>query len=183
MGSMSKSVKQSMSSSATLCMMRCVTVLSLLMVDLDLVAILPDLVVVVATLGQVELWETMVLLLPPPAVKCPDKSARMFPARSAEMCQELFPDRSVPMCQDKSADRCRDSSARMFPGSSARMFLARSADRCQDSSARMCQDRWQGRSAPMFQASNARMFPVKPVRTFPDRSARMCPVSSVSRWL
>merc|ERR1719195_1076677 len=144
--SMSKSVKQSMSSSATLCMMRCVTVLSLLMVDLDLVAILPDLVVVVATLGQVELWETMVLLLPPPAVKCPDKSARMFPARS------------VPMCQDKSADRCRDSSARMFPGSSARMFLARSADRCQDSSARMCQDRWQGRSAPMFQDSNARMF-------------------------
>merc|ERR1712038_1518829 len=131
--SMSKSVKQSMSSSATLCMMRCVTVLSLLMVDLDLVATLPDLVVVVATLGQVELWETMVLLLPPPAVKCPDKSARMFPARSAEMCQELFPDRSVPMCQDKSADRC------------------------QDSSARMCQDRWQGRSAPMFQDSNARM--------------------------
>merc|ERR1712186_299567 len=109
--------------------MRCVTVLSLLMVDLDLVATLPDLVVVVATLGQVELWETMVLLLPPPAVKCPDKSA--------EMCQELFPDRSVPMCQDKSADRCRDSSARMFPGSSARMFLARSADRCQDSDARM----------------------------------------------
>ena len=180
---MSKSVKQSMSSSATLCMMRCVTVLSLLTVDLDLVATLLDLVVEAATLGQVELWETMVLLLPPPAVKCPDKSARMFPARSAEMCQELFPDRSVPMCRDKSADRCRDSSARMFPGSSARMFLARSA--------RMCQDKWQGRSAPMFQdsnakmflASNARMFPVKRARTFPDRSARMCPVSSVSRWL
>merc|ERR1712241_1088511 len=103
--------KQSMSSSATLCMMRCVTVLSLPTVDLDLVATLLDLVVEAATLGQVELWETMVLLLPPPAVKCQDKSARMFPARSVEMCQELFPGRSVPMCQD--------SNAKMFLASNA----------------------------------------------------------------
>merc|ERR1712186_263623 len=114
--------------------MRCVTVLSLLMVDLDLVATLPDLVVVVATLGQVELWETMVLLLPPPAVKCPDKSARMFPASSAGMCQDRWQGRSAPMFQDSNARMFLASNARMFPVKPVRTFPDRSARMCPVSS-------------------------------------------------
>merc|ERR1711992_193569 len=123
-----------MSSSATLCMMRCVTVLSLLTVDLDLVATLLDLVVEAATLGQVELWETMVLLLPPPAVKCPDKSARMFLARSARMCQDRWQGRSAPMFQDSNAKMFLASNARMFPVKRARTFPDRSVRMCPVSS-------------------------------------------------
>merc|ERR1719251_227679 len=156
---MSKSVRPSMSSSATLSMskfaMRFVMLPSHLMealaLALETLEVLDE--VVALLVGEEALEPLMVMVLP--LLLLADRSARMFPVSSATM----FPANSADRSPDSSARMFLASSATRFPVSNARMFLDRNAAMSQDSSARMFPDRLPERSAPMFPGSSARMFP------------------------
>merc|ERR1719317_1878425 len=119
---------------ATQSMMKFVTVLNQLMVEMevDLVDLVDLLVALVLALPNL----VMALLPPPHVAKCQDKSAEMF--------QDRFPDKNVPMSQDKNV----------------RMFLGNNVTMSQDKNVTMFQDKnvamYPVNSATMFQDNSAR---------------------------
>merc|ERR1719460_3253554 len=92
---------------------------------------LADLDVVVALLVAEEALEPLMVMVLP-LLLLADRSARMFPANSADRSLDssarMFPARSVTMFPANNARMFPDRNVTMFPASNARMFLDRSPE-------------------------------------------------------